>query len=54
MWVKTIALQLGINEESVENEIEPLLLKSWIIEKTGRGRILKNVWKKPYRNDKVS
>lgn len=41
MWVKTIALQLGINEESVENEIEPLLLKSWIIEKTGRGRILK-------------
>jgi Holliday junction DNA helicase RuvB len=40
VWLKTIALQLGINEESVENEIEPLLLKSGLIEKTGRGRIL--------------
>ena len=38
--LKTISLQLGINEESVENEIEPLLLKSGLIEKTGRGRIL--------------
>lgn len=38
--LKTIALQLGINEESVEHEIEPLLLKLGIIEKTGRGRIL--------------
>lgn len=42
VWLKTIALQLGINEESVENEIEPLLLKSGLIEKTGRGRILVN------------
>ena len=42
VWLKTIALQLGINEESVENEIEPLLLKAWLIEKTGRGRILVN------------
>ncbi len=40
--LKTIALQLGINEESVENEIEPLLLKSGLIEKTGRGRIIVN------------
>lgn len=38
--LKTIALQLGINEETVENEIEPLLIKSWLVEKTGRGRIL--------------
>lgn len=40
VWLKTISLQLGINEESVENEIEPLLLKSGLIEKTGRWRIL--------------
>ena len=40
VWLKTIALQLGINEESVESDIEPLLLKQWLIEKTGRGRIL--------------
>lgn len=40
--LKTISLQLGINEESVENEIEPLLLKSGLIEKTGRGRLLVN------------
>jgi Holliday junction DNA helicase RuvB len=40
VWLKTISLQLGINEESVENEIEPLLLKSGLIEKTARGRIL--------------
>ncbi len=38
--LKTIALQLGINEESVENEIEPLLIKAGLIEKTSRGRIL--------------
>lgn len=38
--LKTISLQLGINEESVENEIEPILLKQWLIEKTWRGRIL--------------
>lgn len=40
LWLKTIALKLGINEQSVENEIEPLLLKQWLIEKTGRGRII--------------
>lgn len=36
--LKTISLQLWINEESVENEIEPLLLKQWLIEKSSRGR----------------
>ncbi len=41
LWLKTIALKLWINEESVENEIEPLLLKSWLIEKTSKGRSLK-------------
>jgi Holliday junction resolvasome RuvABC ATP-dependent DNA helicase subunit len=32
---------MGINEESIENEIEPLLLKRNWIEKTGRGRVRK-------------
>ena len=41
LGLKTIALKLGINEESVENEIEPLLLKSWIIEKTSKWRKIK-------------
>lgn len=40
MGLKTIALKLGLNEESVENEIEPLLLKSGLIEKTSKGRII--------------
>lgn len=41
LGLKTISLKLGINEESVENEIEPLLLKSGLIEKTSKGRIIK-------------
>lgn len=41
VWLKTIALQLGINEASVENEIEPLLLKLWLIEKSSRGRSIR-------------
>ena len=40
LWLKTISLKLWINEESVENEIEPLLLKSGLIEKTSKGRII--------------
>lgn len=40
IWLKTISLQMGMSEESIENEIESLLLKSSIIEKTSRGRIL--------------
>lgn len=42
IWLKTIALKLGLNEKAVENDIEPLLLKLWLIEKTSRWRILKN------------
>lgn len=38
-WLKTLSLQLWINEDSVENEIEPLLIKEWLIEKTSRWRI---------------
>lgn len=38
--LKTISLQLGINEETVENEIEPLLIKLGLINKTPRWRIL--------------
>ena len=40
LGVKAIAVQLGINEKAVEEDIEPLLLKLGKIEKTGAGRIL--------------
>lgn len=38
LWLKAIAIQLGINEQSVEEDIEPLLLKLGRIEKTTKGR----------------
>ena len=38
--VKAIAVQLGINEKAVEEDIEPLLLKLGKIEKSAAGRIL--------------
>lgn len=37
--VKTIAMKLGINERSVEDDIEPLLLKLGKIDKTSRWRV---------------
>lgn len=40
VWLKTISLRLGINEQAVEDDIEPLLLKLGKIDKTSRGRIL--------------
>ncbi|MFZ2150646.1 MAG: AAA family ATPase [Candidatus Absconditicoccaceae bacterium] len=40
MGVKAIAVQLGINEKAVEEDVEPLLLKLDKIEKTAGGRIL--------------
>lgn len=40
MGVKAIAVQLGINEKAVEEDVEPLLLKLGKIEKSGAGRIL--------------
>lgn len=40
MWVKTIAIQLWINEKAVEEDIEPLLLKLGKIEKTNKWRVL--------------
>ena len=40
MGAKAIAVQLGINEKAVEEDVEPLLLKLWKIEKTWAGRIL--------------
>lgn len=42
VWLKTISLNIGLNEKAVENDIEPLLFKLWKIEKTSRGRILKD------------
>ena len=46
IWVKVIAAQLWVNEKSIEEDIEPLLLKLWKIEKTQQWRILSwwNVW----------
>jgi len=40
LGVKAIAVQLGINEKAVEEDVEPLLLKLWKIEKSAAGRIL--------------
>ncbi len=40
MWLRSIALQLWINEKTVEEDIEPLLLKLWKIDKTLRWRVL--------------
>ncbi len=38
VWLKTISLKLWINEKTVENDIEPLLLKQGKIKKTSQGR----------------
>lgn len=38
--VKAIAVQLGINEKAVEEDVEPLLLKLGKIEKSAAGRVL--------------
>lgn len=40
LGIKTIAVQLWINEKAVEEDVEPLLLKLSKIEKTAWGRIL--------------
>jgi Holliday junction DNA helicase RuvB len=40
MGVKAIAVQLGINEKAVEEDVESLLLKLGKIEKSAGGRIL--------------
>lgn len=40
MGLKSIAIQLGMNEKAVEEDIEPLLIKLWKIEKSSKGRIL--------------
>ena len=40
IWVKVIAAQLWVNEKAVEEDIEPLLLKLWKIEKTQQWRVL--------------
>jgi Holliday junction resolvasome RuvABC ATP-dependent DNA helicase subunit len=40
IWVKVIAAQLWVNEKAVEEDIEPLLLKLWKIEKTSQWRVL--------------
>lgn len=40
IWLKVIAAQLWVNEKAVEEDIEPLLLKLWKIEKTSQWRVL--------------
>ncbi len=40
MWLKAISIQLGMNEQWVEEDIEPILLKLGKIEKTNKGRVL--------------
>lgn len=38
--LKSLAGKLWISEKTIENEIEPLLMRLWRIEKTSRGRII--------------
>ena len=40
IWLRVISAQLWINEKAIEEDIEPLLLKLWKIEKTPQWRIL--------------
>lgn len=40
LWVKSIALSLGVHEKTVEEELEPVLIKLGKIEKTTKGRII--------------
>lgn len=40
LGIKTIAVQLGVNEKAIEEDIEPLLMKLGKIEKSAAGRIL--------------
>lgn len=40
VWVKTIATTLGVHERTIEEDIEPLLIKLKRIEKTSKWRIL--------------
>ncbi len=40
--VKTLAMQLGVSEKTLEEDIEPLLLKLGKIEKTTQGRVLQS------------
>lgn len=41
VWLKTISLKLWLNEKAVEDDIEPLLLKLGLIDKTSRWRELR-------------
>lgn len=38
VWLKTIAMSLDVEWSILETDIEPLLIKQWLIEKTSRGR----------------
>lgn len=40
LGLKSLAIQLWVNEKTLEEDIEPLLLKLWKITKTTKGRIL--------------
>ena len=41
VWVKTLAVQLWVSEKTLEEDIEPLLLRLWKVEKTVKGRFLR-------------
>ena len=42
VWLNTIANQLNVDEKVIEEDIEPLLINLNLIEKTSRGRKIKN------------
>jgi len=40
VWLKTLSVKLWMSEQSVEDDIEPLLFRLWKIDKTSRWRVL--------------
>lgn len=40
MWLKTIAIKMWLDEKSIEEDIEPLLIKLGKVEKTSKGRMI--------------
>jgi len=48
MGLKTLAASLNIPEETIENEIEPYLLRKNIVVRTERGRTLSQMMKNPF------
>ncbi len=40
LWLKTIAIKMWLDEKSIEEDIEPLLIKLGKVDKTSKGRVI--------------